>query len=289
MQHSVTEMGRAVRRRLERVVHKSRDKDYARRALAILHLWESEGNVAQAADRVRAARSSVYRWQSSFETYGEEGLCPQPRGRSDWKANDEVLSLLETIVGEDPRELGYLRSRSSSELLSLELARRARGKAHVHRKFSFRDMFAPNFGPLPHESLREHVLVGRQQPIHQRREEGRFAVRGDDRPRCCTQLPKPVADALEPLPLLGLVPAGRADKLSRAALALGVPLNSNCGLLAVSWDAASHRTACTLRCSPSRSCRQLMISKRLRACGLPFGLSMRIRLLGDFAVSPPSS
>ena len=59
MQHSVTEMGRAVRRRLERVVHKSRDKDYARRALAILHLWESEGNVAQAADRVRAARSSV--------------------------------------------------------------------------------------------------------------------------------------------------------------------------------------------------------------------------------------
>ena len=98
MQHSVTEMGRAVRRRLERVVHKSRDKDYARRALAILHLWESEGNVAQAADRVRAARSSVYRWQSSFETYGEEGLCPQPRGRSDWKANDEVLSLLETIV-----------------------------------------------------------------------------------------------------------------------------------------------------------------------------------------------
>ena len=111
----------------------------------------------------------------------------------------------------------------------------------------------------------------------------------DDRPRRCTQLPKSVADALEPLPLLGLVPAGRADNLSRAAPALGVPLNSDCGLLAVSWDAASHRTACTLRCNPSRSCRQLMISKRLRACGLPFGLSMRIRLLGDFAVSPPSS
>ena len=80
---------------------------------------------------MRAARSSVYRWQSSFETYGEEGLCPQPRGRSDWKANDEVLSLLETIVGEDPRELGYLRSRWSSELLSLELARRSRVEVHA--------------------------------------------------------------------------------------------------------------------------------------------------------------
>ena len=57
MAYSVTEIGRAVRRRLERVVQKSRDKDYARRALAILHLWETDGNVAQAAQRVRAARS----------------------------------------------------------------------------------------------------------------------------------------------------------------------------------------------------------------------------------------
>ena len=39
MMNSVTEMSRAVRRRLEGVVHKSRDKDYARRALALLHLW----------------------------------------------------------------------------------------------------------------------------------------------------------------------------------------------------------------------------------------------------------
>lgn len=99
MGHSVTEIGRAVRRRLERVVRRSRDKDYPRRALAVLHLWESGGNVAEAAHRVRAARSSVYRWQSLFETYGEEGLCLQPRGRSDWKANDDVLERLETIAG----------------------------------------------------------------------------------------------------------------------------------------------------------------------------------------------
>ena len=124
MMNSVTEMSRAVRRRLERVVHKSRDKDYARRALALLHLWESEGNVAEAAHRVRAARSSVYRWESSYETYGEEGIRPQSRGRVDWKASEELLKELETIVGEDPRELGYLRSRWSSELLALELAER---------------------------------------------------------------------------------------------------------------------------------------------------------------------
>jgi len=131
MEHSVTEIGGAVRRRLERVVRKSRDKDYVRRALAILHLWETGGNVAEAAHRVRAARSSVYRWQSLFETYGEHGLSPQPRGRSDWKANEEVLEMLETIVEQDPRELGYLRSRWSSELLAVELARRCGVEVHA--------------------------------------------------------------------------------------------------------------------------------------------------------------
>ena len=130
MTYSVTEIERAVRRRLERVVKTTRDKDYARRALAILHLWEADGNVARAARRVRAARSSVYRWRSSFESCGERGLCSQPRGRTDWKATAEVLELLETMVREDPRELGYLRSRWSSELLALALARR--GGVDVH-------------------------------------------------------------------------------------------------------------------------------------------------------------
>lgn len=131
MKHSVSEMTRAVRRRLERVVRKSREKDHARRALAVLHLWETKGNVAVVAHRVRAARSSVYRWQSLYETYGEDGLRPQARGRSDWKANGEVLSMLETIVREDPRELGYLRSRWSSQLLARELESRSSVEVHA--------------------------------------------------------------------------------------------------------------------------------------------------------------
>ena len=56
---------------------------------------------------MKAVRSSVYRWQSLYETYKEDDLGPQVRGRSDWKANDEVLSMLESIVSEDARELGY--------------------------------------------------------------------------------------------------------------------------------------------------------------------------------------
>ena len=99
MIHSVTEMSRAVRRRLERVVKKSGEKDYARRALALLHLWETGGNVAESAHRVRAARSSVYRWESSYETYGEEGIEPQSRGRVDWKASEELLKELAKRTG----------------------------------------------------------------------------------------------------------------------------------------------------------------------------------------------
>ena len=74
MKDSVVEITRAVRRRLERVVRKSRDKDYAQRALVVLHLLEMQGNVAETAHRVRATHSSVYRWQSLYETYGEDGI-----------------------------------------------------------------------------------------------------------------------------------------------------------------------------------------------------------------------
>ena len=116
---------------MERVVRSSREKDYARRALAVLHLWETQGNVAEVAHRVRSARSSVYRWQSLYETYGEDGLRPQARGRSDLKANGEVLSMLEAVVREDPRELGYLRSRWSSQLLAIELESRSGVEVHA--------------------------------------------------------------------------------------------------------------------------------------------------------------
>lgn len=43
MRHSVVEMTRAARRRLKRVVRKSREKDYGRPAFAVLHLLGDAG------------------------------------------------------------------------------------------------------------------------------------------------------------------------------------------------------------------------------------------------------
>ena len=130
MRHSVTEMPRWVRRRLQRVVQTSRDKDYVRRALAILHLWETNG-VSEVARRLCAARSSVQRWRSEFEEFGEAGIEPQPRGRTDWKANDELLLRLEELVRTSPQDYGYLRTRWSSELLALELEKQTRTRVHA--------------------------------------------------------------------------------------------------------------------------------------------------------------
>lgn len=131
MVHSVTEIRRPVRRRLKRIVQKSTNKEYARRALAILQLYAARGCVTAAAAAVCAARSSVQRWRSLYESYGEDGLVPQPRGRTDWKASAAVWSALRQLLAGTPRDHGYLRSRWSSELLAVVLHRQSGLQVHA--------------------------------------------------------------------------------------------------------------------------------------------------------------
>lgn len=131
MQHSVLKIPRPVRQRLKRIVQKSKDREYARRAEAILGLWETGNNISKTARRCHAGRSSVKDWRERYEQGGEGGLKPKPRGRQDWKATEALLSRLGNLVRTDPTELGYLRSRWSSELLALELERGDGVKVHA--------------------------------------------------------------------------------------------------------------------------------------------------------------
>ncbi len=55
---------------------------------------------------------------------------PRSRGGEDYRATDLILAQLNELVRQDPTDLGYLRSRWSSELLALELSRQ--GWAEVH-------------------------------------------------------------------------------------------------------------------------------------------------------------
>ena len=129
MGHSVLEIPRAVRRRLKRLAQKP--NEHGRRAHAILLLWETGNCVARVARGLYAARSSVQRWRALFEEYGEQGLRPLERGRSEWKANDQVLESLAALTDSSPRDHGYLRSRWSSELLAIELQRRTGVQVHA--------------------------------------------------------------------------------------------------------------------------------------------------------------
>lgn len=123
MRSSVTEIRRPVRRRLKKLVQRSRERDHARRAQAILSLWETGGNLSETARRCHASRNSVRLWKARFEADGEAGLRPLERGREEWKASAEALAKLSELVRTEPSAYGYLRSRWSSELLALEMAR----------------------------------------------------------------------------------------------------------------------------------------------------------------------
>lgn len=131
MSHSVLSIPRWARHRLKKMVQKPADKHEGRRALAILLLWESGGQVSWVAQTVQAARSSVNRWRGLYEQHGEAGLRSQVRGRRDYKADEDLLKRLSVLVASSPQTHGYLRSRWSSELLARELARQCGVRVHA--------------------------------------------------------------------------------------------------------------------------------------------------------------
>ena len=130
MSSSVLNLYRAARRRLQRLVRKSKDGEEVRRATALLHLDRS-GNASEAAASVAAARSSLYRWVSWFAADDVEGLRSLAPGRNTTTVTDEVVELLMSLLETRPTEFGYLRATWTSELLALEVRRQLGGTMHA--------------------------------------------------------------------------------------------------------------------------------------------------------------
>ncbi len=103
--------------RLRTVAQRSKDRGLMRRALAISWLMQGQ-RVTAVADSLAAARSSVYRWVSWFESGGLEKLRPGSGGRSAYPVNEALLKALEALLEGTPRTFGYLRATWSSALLS---------------------------------------------------------------------------------------------------------------------------------------------------------------------------
>lgn len=117
---SIQEMRRPVRRRLQRIVQKTMNKNYARRALAILYLHEGK-RVTDIAKQLCAARSSVGHWRTLYETYGEAGLVPETRGCRPSTVDESLCHCLLILIQSEPMTYGYFRSRWTSEMLAQQV------------------------------------------------------------------------------------------------------------------------------------------------------------------------
>ncbi len=117
----VERAGRPERRRLQKLIHRSREVEEVRRATAVLNLL-CGATPSEAAARVGAARSSIYRWAAWYREQGLAGLRSAPRGRPERTVSSALIDAVCGLLQQVPHDFGFLRSTWSSELLSRVLA-----------------------------------------------------------------------------------------------------------------------------------------------------------------------
>ena len=117
MEYSINEIPRPVRRRLKKIMQKSKDIKYARRSQAIL-LLHAGHTVSEVARLLCAARSAVNHWRARIEQFGEAGLVAETPGRKSYTVNEDVGAYLLILINKEPGDYGYLPSRWTTEMLS---------------------------------------------------------------------------------------------------------------------------------------------------------------------------
>ena len=110
----------------QKTIHKTRDKNHARRLTAMLHRGDKVSDVAK---MLCCARSSVGRWINWFTLYGLEGPLPSGRGRR-WPF-EHIFALLRQLIKHSPGDFGYQRSRWSTELLAIKINEITRYRLHA--------------------------------------------------------------------------------------------------------------------------------------------------------------
>ena len=117
---SIAPIPRNERRLIKKTIHKTRDKNHARRLTAILMLHRG-GRVSDVARTLCCARSSIGRWINWLILYGIEGLKSLPPGRGRRWPFEQICGLLHQLVKRSPGDFGYQRSRWSTELLTIKI------------------------------------------------------------------------------------------------------------------------------------------------------------------------
>lgn len=111
---------RTERHQMQKAIHKTRDKQHARRLTAMLMLHRGD-TVTDVARTLCCARSSLGRWIHWFTLYGAEGLKSLPPGRARRWPFEHICSLLCQLIKHAPESFGYQRSRWSTELLTIKI------------------------------------------------------------------------------------------------------------------------------------------------------------------------
>ena len=111
---------RTERRLMQKTIHKTKDKNHARRLTAILMLHRGD-TVCHVARTLCCARSSIGRWINWFTLSGAEGLKSLPSGRGRRWPFEHICALLRELIKHSPGDFGYQRSRWSTELLAIKI------------------------------------------------------------------------------------------------------------------------------------------------------------------------
>ncbi|AYA41052.1 IS630 family transposase [Xenorhabdus nematophila] len=105
---------------MQKTIQKTRDKNHARRLIAMLMLHDGD-SISQVAKTLACSRSSVGRWVNWYTLYGIEGLQSLPSGRPRQWPVESICLLLRQLISHSPEVFGYQRSRWSSELLAIQV------------------------------------------------------------------------------------------------------------------------------------------------------------------------
>ena len=113
-------LDRGQRRRMKRLLQKTRSRIEALRARVLLLLHEGvvPGVVAE---MTGCARATVYRTLYRFEDLGEEALFDQRQQRSPSKVTAEVEKRLVSYIDGTPQDFGWQRTTWTLELLAVQL------------------------------------------------------------------------------------------------------------------------------------------------------------------------
>lgn len=113
---------RPERRRMHKIIQTTRDKQHARRVMAILLRYEG-CTLKKIHKLTGAARSTLGRWLNWYHEGGLEALRSQRPGRPPSLPIRHIIRVLQVLIQFSPQDLGYQRSRWSTELFAIEINR----------------------------------------------------------------------------------------------------------------------------------------------------------------------